>query len=548
MSRDLTGTQEAGFKAFHDTAHMQPKKGTRDITKAQPAGYEAFMHAVKQGGLNTPPEPTKHALKAARAVDTDVELDRTVLGGVMVNGFTPLDEAGVELAYHDFIAPQHGAVMLWLRDHADKWTPGAANFADIQRQLEVAGLADKIGQGSAAVLDLVTLAEGIGPSVLLHRARELVAGSIDRKRLALAADYAERRIIKADFDEALAELDKREQEACASHKPPRFADFAALAAEGFKREMPSLCQYDDARWLLYAGRINEIHGEPSVGKTNIALCICAEVMQDGLRVLYLDPEDNAKGIGSRFIALGGRQADLLERMHYVENPEPSEFAALHAWARENKPALVVLDGLAEALAAEGLSEDKPAEVLQFFRERIRPFTETGAAVLISDHVAKDKESRGDWPRGSGSKMGRYDGAVYAAKLKKAYSPEIDGSVRLVVAKDRNGGVGPKGHIATDLHFGHDDEGRPDIRFEPPQDEVKEKWRPTGLMQKISEFIEQNGPQSTRSLRDLGNSDYVDKAIAELKLDGHLVVEKQGSANMHSIKRPYREINGGRIAV
>jgi hypothetical protein len=57
----------------------------------------------------------------------------------------------------DFAAPQHGAVMVWLLDHSDQWTPGTLNFADIQRQLEVAGLADKIGQGHAAVLDLLTI-------------------------------------------------------------------------------------------------------------------------------------------------------------------------------------------------------------------------------------------------------------------------------------------------------------------------------------------------------------------------------------------------------
>ncbi|MBU3665626.1 MAG: hypothetical protein FGM15_07090 [Chthoniobacterales bacterium] len=519
--RDITGTQEIGYQAFMDTAFMD--EGEK----------------VKQ---------PKRTLKAARAVDCDVELDRIVLGGIIVNGFAPLDEAGVELRIDDFNAPQHGAVMLWLRDHADKWTPGAMNFADIQRQLEVAGLADKIGQGAAGVLDLVTLAEGIGPSVLLHHVRELLAASIDRKRRALAADYAERRIIDADFNEAKAELDKRESEINGATAEPRFADFSALIAEGFKREMPSLCQYDEGRFLLYPGRINEIHGEPGVGKTNIALCICAEVMQDGLHVLYLDPEDNPRGIGSRFVALGGRESDLSERFHYVQNPEPSEFAALHAWAKKHKPSLVVLDGLAEGLAAEALSEDKPAEVLQFFRERMRLFVEAGCSVLISDHVAKDSESRGRWPRGSGAKMGRYDGVVYEAKLRKPYSPETDGFVRLVVAKDRNGGVGPVGHIVTDLHFGHDEEGRPDVRFEQPQNETKESWKPTGLMQKISEFIEKNGPQSTRSLRDLGNHGYVDKAVAMLKQDGHLSVEKQGSANMHVIKRPYREINGGRLAV
>lgn len=526
----------------------------RDVTKAQPAGEKAFIEAVRQmraeGEELQPRAATKtprRDLKAARAVDTDVELDRIVLGGIVVNGLAPLDEAGVELAVDDFAAPQHGAVMLWLRDHADRWTPGTTTFGDIQRQLEVAGLADKIGQGSAAVLDLVTLAEGVGPSVLLHRVRELVAVSIDRKRRALAADYAERRIIAEDYNEALAELDKREGEVSGAIGEPRFADFSALMAEGFKREMPTLCQYEEGRFLLYPGRTNEIHAEPGLGKTNIILCICAEVMQDGMAVLYLDPEDNANGIGSRFVALGGRPEDLMERMRYVQDPRPEEYPSLHAWAKQHKPPLVVLDGLAEAMAAEGLSEREEADVLTFFRKRIRPFRDAGCAVLISDHVAKDGESRGRWSRGSGAKMGHYDGVSYEVKLKKAYSPETDGFVRLIVAKDRNGGVGPVGHIVTDLHFGHDDQGRPDIRFESPQDEVKAKWQPTGMMEKISRFIEQNGAQTKSTLRGLGKHSYVDQAVTQLIADGHMTVEAKGASRLHNIPKPYREINGGRAA-
>jgi len=490
-------------------ATWQGDFATTDIGRRQRHEYAAQTRPVEEPAYIVP----------------DLMLERIVLGGVICNGLSLLDQAGVDLRSEDFAAPQHGSVLNWLRKHEEQWSPGATNFGDIQRQLEQAGLADKVGQGAAAVLDLVNCAEGVGPNVLVHRAQELLDSSIDRKRRILANDFAKRAITRAEFNEGCAELDHREAKSYGMYQQPRFADFSTLIEEGFRRESPTLCQYDEGRFLLYAGRINEIHGEPGVGKTNIALCICAEVMQDDLHVLYLDPEDNAKGIGSRFVGLGGRAKDLAERFHYVENPEPSEFAALHAWARKHKPALVMLDGLAEGLAAEGLSEDKPAEVLQYFRERIRPFTAAGCAVFISDHVAKDSESRGRWQRGSGAKMGRYDGVVYEVKLKKPYSPEIDGFVRLVVAKDRNGGVGPVGQIVTDLHFGHDENGAPDIRFEPPQDEVKGKWQPTALMEKISRFIEDNGAQSTRSLRDLGNSDYVDKAVAMLKLEGHLSVEK-----------------------
>jgi len=354
--------------------------------------------------------------------------------------------------------------------------------------------------------------------------------------------------IKEKFEQR-EDIDNPQQDSQGDQQPkgPRFADFSKLIAEGFKREMPSLCEYEEGRFLLYRGRVNETHTEPGVGKTNIAICICAEVMQDGSRVLYLDPEDNANGIGSRFVALGGRPEDLVERFHYTQDPAPDEYAGLHAWAQENKPALVVLDGLAEAMAAEGLSEREETDVLMFFRNRIRPFTDAGCGVLISDHVAKDGESRGRWSRGSGAKLGHYDGVSYEVKLMKAYTPEIDGFVRLKVAKDRNGGVGPVGAVITDLHFRHDEDGNPDIRFEPPRDEIKEKWKPTGLMEKISRFLEDKGPQTKSILRGFGKHDYVDQAITQLVEGGYLTIEPKGAAMLHKIIKPYREIGNPRAA-
>ena len=167
---------------------------SRNIAKAQPAGEAAYHEtAYMDKDCTAPPRKKPSTLPQMRSVNDGVELDRIVLGGIMANGFAPFDEAGIAIRKDDFAAPQHGAVMVWLLDHSDQWTPVTINFADIQRQLEGAGLADKIGQGAAAVLDLLTLAEGIGPSVLVHRAQELIAVSIERKRRALASDYAEGR-------------------------------------------------------------------------------------------------------------------------------------------------------------------------------------------------------------------------------------------------------------------------------------------------------------------------------------------------------------------
>ena len=325
-------------------------------------------------------------------------------------------------------------------------------------------------------------------------------------------------------------------------KPPRFTNFSLMMETGFKRELPSICEHTPGGFLLYRGRCNEIHGEPSVGKTNIALVICSEVMKAGGTVLFLDPEDNPQGIGSRFIALGGRPEDLTWRFFYIQNPEPDEYSGIHEWAKEHKPDLVVLDGLAEALAADGHNEDKPADVLTFFNTQIRPFKEAGFAVLVSDHVKKDTESRGRWMRGSGAKMGNYDGAVYEAKLKQSYTPDIEGFVSLVVSKDRNGGVGPIGHQVTDLHFGKDEDANPHIRFELPQTSKRE-FLPTCIMERVSKFVETyTGGVSKNQIEQgiTGHGPNIRAAIAKLIEKGFLRVEQKGRSHLHFLVSPFRE--------
>ena len=63
------------------------------------------------------------------------------------------------------------------------------------------------------------------------------------------------------------------------------------------------------RCMLYKGRINEIHGRPGVGKTNLALCFALTVMKEGGHVVLIDPEDTPVGILTRLKAFGADIAD-----------------------------------------------------------------------------------------------------------------------------------------------------------------------------------------------------------------------------------------------
>ena len=406
--RDLTGTQEAGFKAFHDTAHMQPKKGMRNISKAQPAGEAAYHEtAYMDKGYTAPPRKKPSTLPQMRSVNDGVELDRIVLGGIMANGFAPFDEAGIAIRKDDFAAPQHGAVMVWLLDHSDQWTPGTLNFADIQRQLEVAGLADKIGQGHAAVLDLLDLAGGIGPSVLVHRAQELIAVSIERKRRALASDYAEGRIVHDDYLEALGELEKRE--AGKQDALPPFMSLEELDA-AYPDDPPLLIAGPDADnerdgAVLAFGEVGVLGSASKLGKTwsviDAALAVAtgrswmSHFNCKPGRVLYINMELGGRAFIRRtemlMVKRGLKAAEVMPniRVWQLRNARIGAIEELgkQLAIRGEQFDLVILDPLYKLLGSrEENSNGDMGELMQVIREGFCNGDKT--AVLIVHHFPK----------------------------------------------------------------------------------------------------------------------------------------------------------------
>lgn len=306
--------------------------------------------------------------------------------------------------------------------------------------------------------------------------------------------------------------------------PPRFVDLAPYLSGEFVQEKPSVAEVMPGRCVFYAGRLNEIHAEPSVGKTNVLIAACSAVLRAGGRVLYIDPEDTPSGFANRARGLGGTVSEFGARCHYLHNPDPSEFDSAIAWARDSKPELVILDGLAESLAAEGRDENAVADILSFFRGRLRPFAELGAAVVIADHVVKSGEGRGRWARGSGAKLGRYDGVSFEAVLAEPYTPDRAGFVRLKVSKDRVGGVGAIGSTAWEVHFVPGVESTEvDFRLPP----APGSFRPTALMGKIVTHLTLYMTAGKRDLRALGKHDAVDKAIEILLNEGTIQCRKDG---------------------
>jgi hypothetical protein len=427
-------------------------------------------------------------------------------------------------------------------------TGKSANALNLLEVIEADHTLARIAKDSAAqegLPDLLTFLAAVDSSLSsMPHGGEIVgeylhdiAEAAGRRRAAdIGRQLAEAQIDAATATEALGSIQGRVA------GPPRFANFKSIIEGGFQREMPAVCEAMPGRFLLYSARINEFHGESGIGKSNISLVIANKIMTAGGLVLFLDPEDHPAGIAQRFLSLGGDPANLLHRFRYVHNPEPSDYPGLIEWAKKAKPQAVILDGLAEALVADGYNEDKVEDVLPFLRQRIRPFADAGAAVVLADHVAKNKETRGRNPRGSGAKIARYDGAVYQVELVKPYSPETSGAVRLTIAKDRNGGVGHVGQRIAELHFVPDEDGRTSVSFMHPSDSSK-PFMPTGLMEKVSQFVESCDLAPSKNAIEQsihGKNEYKRQAISSLVQLGYLKEERSGNGMHYSAIKPFRE--------
>jgi RecA-family ATPase len=315
---------------------------------------------------------------------------------------------------------------------------------------------------------------------------------------------------------------------------PSFIDLREFILNGCQPELPTVADVGIGTGMLYAGRINEIHGEPGTGKSNIAIAFSNAVMKSGGTVLYIDPEDVPAGFTRRSLQLGADPEDLMHRCQYLNDSAPGEILLAQRWAAMHRPTLVVIDGMAECMAAAGLNEDKADEVLRFIQDEVRPFAEkSGASVLISDHVTKSWEDRGLWSRGSGAKMGRYDGVSYALTLLDAYAPGQAGAVLLTVAKDRNGGVGVKGKPVVEVHFKPAPDNRTIVSFRPYQKQ-EAPAKPTIIMHRIENFLRELKEADKRTLRTLGKAQNVDKAIEIMEEEGTLIRTLEGNRHVFTL--------------
>lgn len=265
-------------------------------------------------------------------------------------------------------------------------------------------------------------------------------------------------------------------------------DITAVLDGTFTTPMPDLGYREDGEAMLYSGKEHSIASEPECGKTWWVLLQVRAVLAAGGNVVYVDFEDDEATIVGRLHHTLGVPGTLLgpDRFRYVRpdsKPSPEQYAALLDFS----PALVVLDGVTESMSLLGLEVNSNDHSAIWRRTFVRPALAVGAATLSTDHVVKDREGRGRFALGGGHKLAGLTGAMFKLEQVQAFGKGLRGTSRVLVTKDRNGGLRGKGAASREPGISYmgdlvgDATGEPSWAFFAPAKEDKTPELTDGLM-------------------------------------------------------------------
>lgn len=312
--------------------------------------------------------------------------------------------------------------------------------------------------------------------------------------------------------------------------------------------VPYWLRRNDTFPLLYPGKLHDLHGEPSHGKTWIALAAVREVLEAGGNALYLDYEDSPRGIVDRLRKIG-TAVELLapDRFGYIRPHVAlgaAERARVHAIADELAPDLIIIDGVANALAADGYDENSNPDVVAWGVTVPRPLAQRGAAVVMLDHVTKDPTGRNRGARGAGAKLALIDGVSFEVRLGQAFSRRRGGFAKLIISKDREGAVGSIGETIAHVRLEpHNDGDTVSVWLEPAPVKEPGDFKPTGLMARISEHLRLAAtPHSSTLIFDIvhGRREHLRQALALLVVGGYVEEQKDGRTKTYRHVKTYRE--------
>lgn len=340
-------------------------------------------------------------------------------------------------------------------------------------------------------------------------------------------------------------------------------DFDSILDGSYVPVMPTMFNLSDQKTsLIYPGLTHSFYGEPGSGKSLIAQLECINQIKAGKDVLYVDFEDGMDGVISRMVEFGGNNPEfkalLKKHLTYVR-PREAFDRDLAQWRDilSRQFALCILDGVTESMAFTNHEMNDNSDIAKWFAllpDDIRH--NTGAAVIIIDHVTKSRDGRGRMAIGGQHKLAAISGATFTVESDphSSIGRGKRGSIILRMAKDRPGylaqDIGPKRASdgtqeacrvtvdSTNTAFGMD----PTYSFDPHVPEQSEEEKDFGLKRGIVDQV-RNRPgikkgdmaDNLRAARHKFTNVLFDRTLKGLIEDGYVSVTVGASnAHQHSV--------------
>jgi hypothetical protein len=293
--------------------------------------------------------------------------------------------------------------------------------------------------------------------------------------------------------------------------------------------------------ITYPGRVHLRSGEPESTKTLSAYIDAVLEIRAGRGAIVVDFEMGARLARSLFVDLG---LDDFTGLDFIEPTEPMTDRAILSDVADliqaRKPSLVVIDSYSAALELHGCDPNKAADIQRFHRQVVEPFRAAGAAIVLIDHLTKNRETRGRFSIGSERKLAIVD-CHLTFEAVRSLRRGGEGLIRVKTQKDRVGALLRPNAGELQLISDADTNAISWTLAEPDAAAAADDWRPTELMERVSNFLDlQTAPLSRNAIVQgvKGKREFVLKAIDCLIADEYAgeTTSSRGGRSVRFLKR------------
>jgi hypothetical protein len=405
----------------------------------------------------------------------------------------------------------------WVVIIADNDPPGRQHAAHVAKQLEAVGI--------AVTVTLPTHGKDITDQI----------SELGAVNLADALDYPTN---WQTWDQAET---IETSDAVDEHAPYTWVDLTAYINGTAPKIETTLCT-TDTKPIIYPAKLHTLSGEPGMGKTWAACIATHQELQRGNQVAWIDYEDTPATLIQRLKQLGTSDT-ALANLRYAAPETRQQTTDLHT--QLDNTTLTIIDAMSGICAQWGADPNDNAAIAQVFTHALHPFTRTGSAVIIIDHVAKHTSDNNRWAIGAQHKLAAIDGVAYILEAEEAVSKGRATTLALKIAKDRPGDVGPMKTLARLLHVAATDAGDITYTWQTPEPNTPQN-RLNRLAHTIYNYINDalQPPSKVEIERDIkGKRDHIRDAI-KLLIEEKYVTYVTGSRGAMRFQTN-RPLNTGR---